>query len=68
MPTSDNLEDEGGGWKQVRKGRHPIMDSMSVEVVPNDIFASPGQRLHVLTGQHLYIIIGPASKFLFVCL
>jgi hypothetical protein len=43
------------------------MDSMSVGVVPNDIFASPGQRLHVLTGQHLYIILKVASLQFFIC-
>jgi hypothetical protein len=39
---------------------------MSVEVVPNDIFASPGQRLHILTGQHLYIIIKVACLKVFI--
>ncbi len=72
--TSDKLEGEGGGCKQVRKGRHPIMDSMSVGVVPNDIFASPGQRLHVLTGQHpnFYLCVcnsvadpGPSDPYVF---
>jgi hypothetical protein len=28
------------------------MEAMKVDVVPNDIFATPQQRLHVLTGEN----------------
>ena len=37
----------------VRQGRHPILNTMPVEVIPNDIMADPLSRLHVLTGPNM---------------
>ena len=37
----------------VRQGRHPILDTMAVDVTNNDIFAEPLSRLHVLSGPNM---------------
>ena len=37
----------------VRQGRHPILDTMPVDVVANDTRADPLSRLHVLTGPNM---------------
>ena len=37
----------------VRQGRHPILDTMAVDVINNDIMAEPLSRLHVLSGPNM---------------
>ena len=37
----------------VRQGRHPILDTMPLDIVSNDIKADPFSRLHVLTGPNM---------------
>ena len=42
-----------GDFICVRQGRHPILDTMPVDVIPNDILMDPLSRLHVLTGPNM---------------
>lgn len=44
---------EFGDEIAVRQGRHPILDTMSLDIVSNDIQADPFSRLHVLTGPNM---------------
>jgi DNA mismatch repair protein MSH4 len=44
---------EFGDSMVVRLGRHPILDTMPLEVVPNHIQADPLSRLHILSGPNM---------------
>merc|ERR1719412_2694679 len=44
---------EFGDEIAVRQGRHPILDTMSLDIVSNDIRADPFSRVHVLTGPNM---------------
>ena len=44
---------EFGDEIAVRQGRHPILDTMPLEIVANDIRADPFSRVHVLTGPNM---------------
>ena len=44
---------EFGDEIAVRQGRHPILDTMPLDIVANDIRADPFSRVHVLTGPNM---------------
>jgi len=44
---------EFGDEIAVRQSRHPILDTMPLDIVANDIQADPFSRLHVLTGANM---------------
>lgn len=44
---------EFGDEIAVRQGRHPILDTMPLDIVSNDIQADPFSRLHVLAGPNM---------------
>ena len=44
---------EFGDSFAIKQGRHPILDTMAVDIVPNDISADPLSRLHILTGPNM---------------
>ena len=51
--NQDYVCPEFGDEIAVRQGRHPILDTMPLDIVSNDIQADPYSRLHVLTGPNM---------------
>jgi len=51
--NQDYVCPEFGDEIAVRQGRHPILDTMPLDIVSNDIKADPFSRLHVLTGPNM---------------
>ena len=51
--NQDYVCPEFGDEIAVRQGRQPILDTMPLDIVSNDIRADPYSRLHVLTGPNM---------------
>ena len=49
----DYVKPEFGDSLAIKQGRHPILDTMAVDIVANDIKADPLSRLHILTGPNM---------------
>ena len=51
--SHDYVKPQFGDSLAIKQGRHPILDTMAVDIVANDVIADPLSRLHVLTGPNM---------------
>lgn len=50
---NDFVKPEFGQNLEIRKGRHPLLEKMPIEVTPNYVMANFGSRLHIITGPNM---------------